>query len=244
MRSTTMQGRTMIARAKVVASWSPTPGTHAIRIAKPPGFEYTAVQFVGLEIETAEGGIEYPMSIATSPTRPDLEFAVRASDSPFKRAFVALAPGDEVEIDGPYGHFVLDPARPAVLVAGGIGITPLKGMAEYATDEKLPIEVRLVYSNRSGDDVAYRTELDALARANPRFRVVHTLTGKDARADFPHRTGRIDLPLLSEVSADLDRPVYYVCGTPEMVTSMVKALFGSGVPRERILFEKFMGYEG
>src|SRR2546423_6937944 len=63
------------------------------------------------------------------------------------------------------------------MLAGGIGITPLKGMAEYANDKMLPIQVRLLYSNRSEGEIAFRAELEELERRNPNFRVLHTLTG-------------------------------------------------------------------
>ena len=49
-------------------------------------------------------------------------------------------------------------------------------MAEYAADQALPIPIRLVYSNRSEDEIAYRDELEALERQNARFHVLHTLT--------------------------------------------------------------------
>src|SRR5207245_10710148 len=101
-----------------------------------------------------------PMSLATSPTRPHLEYAVRLSDSPYKRAFAGLQPGDETRVFGPIGDFVLHETRPAVLLAGGIGITPLKGMAEYAAANTLPITIRLVYCHRREAELADRHELD------------------------------------------------------------------------------------
>src|SRR5437867_9881027 len=122
-----------------------------------------------------------PMSLATSPTRPHLEYAVRLSDSPYKRAFAGLRPGDETRVFGPIGDFVLHERRPAVLVAGGIGITPLKGMAEYAADKTLPIPIRLVYSNRSEDEIVYRHELEAVEKQSRRFRVPYTLSRPSAR---------------------------------------------------------------
>jgi hypothetical protein len=73
------------------------------------------------------------------PDATALEYGVRVSDSAFKRASAALQPGDTVVVQGPLGHYILDTSRPAILVAGGIGITPLKGMAEYAADRTLPI---------------------------------------------------------------------------------------------------------
>jgi ferredoxin-NADP reductase len=233
----------VIAQVHVVESRSLTPTVHTVRFEKPPGFEFAPVQFCGLEFATAEGSIEYPMSLACAPTRPYLEFGARISESPWKRAFAALRPGDLAEIDGPYGHFVLDESAPAVLLAGGIGITPLKGMAEYAADRKLPIEVRLVYSNRTEEEIAYRAELELLARANPRFRILHTLTRAPEAGSWMGRRGRIDPGLIATAAEGLLDPVYYVCGAPGMVRESLRSLAAAGVPQERIRFEAFRGYQ-
>src|SRR5205807_1480706 len=167
-------------RVPVVSSRPLTPSTHEIRIEKPKAFVFRPTQFTFLQLKTDEGMDARPMSLASSPTRPHLEYAVRLSDSPYKRAFAALQPGDEVRVFGPIGDFVLHETRPAVLLAGGVGITPLKGMAEYAADKALPIPVRLVFSNRSEDEILYRDELDSLAKQNPNFRVFYTLTRSSA----------------------------------------------------------------
>src|SRR5947208_10222195 len=177
-------------RTRVVASRSLTPNTRAIELEKPQAFTFRPTQFTFLQLKTEEGMDARPMSLATSPTRPHLEYAVRLSDSPYKRAFAALQPGDEVAVFGPIGDFVLHETRPAGLLAGGIGITPLKGMAEYAADKALPIPIRLVFSNRSEDEIVYRDELDALERQNARFRVPYTLTRTSAQG-WPGTTGRV-----------------------------------------------------
>lgn len=234
----------MIAKVEVLESRRLTPTTHDVRFSKPEGFRFLPVQFCGLEFDTEEGPIEYTMSLACSPTKDYLEFGARiASGSPWKRAFGALKPGDEAEVDGAYGHFVLDESRPAVLVAGGIGITPLKGMAEYAADKALPQPMVLVYSNRTPEEIAYRGDLDALAKENPRFRVVHTITRPgEAKEPWKGRTGRIDPALLAEAAKGLKDPAYYVCGTPEMVVEAFQMLRGLGVPAQRIVHERFLGY--
>ncbi|MCI4326848.1 MAG: hypothetical protein L3K16_04335 [Thermoplasmata archaeon] len=219
-----------------------TPTVHDVRFEKPEGFDFAPVQFCGLEIAAGEGSIEYPMSLACSPTKPYLEFGARVSTSPWKAAFAALRPGDVAEVDGAYGHFLLHEDAPAVLVAGGIGITPLKGMAEYAADRELPIDVRLVYSNRTEDEIAYRAELDALLRQNPRFGLVHTLTRAPQDSAWAGRRGRIDGSLLAEASRGLESPFYYVCGTPAMVQETHRSLLASGVPPERVNYEMFRGY--
>jgi len=225
----------------VVSSRKLTPHTHGIMVVKPGGFSFRPTQFTFLSLKTDAGTDVRPMSIATSPTRPNLEYAVRISDSPFKRAFVSLRPGDSVTVQGPFGRFVLKEDRPAVLLAGGVGITPLKGMAEYATDKALHIPLRLVYSNRSVDEIAYLAELEELERRNPRLAVIHTLTGK-APKGWKGSVGRIGPKLLRDAVAGLDRPVYYVCGKTPMVAGMLRLLSEYGVPESDVLLEVFRGY--
>ncbi|HVL88299.1 MAG TPA: FAD-dependent oxidoreductase [Candidatus Thermoplasmatota archaeon] len=234
--------RDVIFRGRVLESRKLTPSVHGIRVEKPPDFRFRPVQFVGLEIGTEEGPVEYTMSMASSPTRPHIEFGARLSASPWKRAFAALSPGDEVEIDGPYGHFVLDESRPAVLVAGGVGITPLKGMLEYATDRALALPVTLLYSNRTPEEIAYRTEIDALAAANARARVVHTISRPSPGDGWKGRTGRIDATLLSQTAKDQPGSKWYLCGTPSFVGDTFRALRDAGVPAADVLYERFMGY--
>jgi len=225
----------------VVASRQLAPRTHGIMLKKPAGFSFRPTQFTFLSVKTDRGTDVRPMSIATSPTRPNLEYAVRVSESPFKRAFASLRPGDSVKVQGPFGRFLLKEDRPAVLLAGGIGITPLKGMAEYASDSALPITVRLVYSNRAEEEIAYRAELEHLAKRNPRFSVLHTLTGKVPKG-WDGSVGRIGTKLLQDATRGLERPVYYVCGKTSMVAEMIRLLSGSGVPEADVMVEIFRGY--
>ena len=229
-------------RGKVVSSRQLTPTTRAIEVEKPKVFTFRPTQFTFLQLQTEEGMDARPMSLATSRTRPHLEYAIRLSDSAYKRAFAALQPDDEVRVFGPIGDFVLHETRPALLLAGGIGITPLKGMAEYAADKSLPIPIRLVYSNRSEDEIVYRRELEALETQNARFRVLHTLT-RTTDDGWQGKTGRIDQKLLQEAARDLADPIYYVSGTPSMVVGTLRLLRGSGVPESDIEIEAFRGYE-
>jgi ferredoxin-NADP reductase len=226
---------------EVLSSWDPTPSTHAIRLRKPGSFHFRPTQFTFLGLRTALGLDWRPMSLATSPTREHLEYAVRVSTSEFKQAFSQLRPGDPAWVRGPFGEFFLNEQRPAVLIAGGIGITPLKGMAEYATDRILGIPVRLLYSSRSEEEIAFRTELEQLAGRNPRFTIRLTLTGEAPR-DWQGETGRISSRMVEELASDLVEPMYYVCGTPEFVRDQLGLLARMGVSEADLDWEPFRGY--
>ena len=227
---------------EVIESRRITPSIHKILLKKPDAFGFLPVQFTFLSLMTKEGMDTRPMSIATSPTRPNLEYAVRVSDSSYKTAFASLKLGDSATVQGPYGDFVLDAKRPAVLVAGGIGITPLKGMAEYAADRKLQIPMRLLYSNRTVDEIAYRSELEKLEKSNPKFTVFHTLTGENISEDWRGLRGRINTEYLLKASEGLERPNYYLCGTPGMVKACFDLLQRMEVSEHDVNYEVFRGY--
>jgi glycine betaine catabolism B len=184
------------------------------------------------------------MSLATSPTRPHLEYGVRISPSAFKRAFAALQPGNAVMVQGPLGHYILDTSRPAVLAAGGIGITQLKGMAEYAADRRLSIPVRLVYSNRTVDQIVYREELEALEQGNPNFRVLWTLTRPEP-GSWTGWAGRVaghsGTTLLVEAAEALDQTVYYFA--PGFIQACFKSLVESGFSEADISSKSSAGME-
>src|SRR5436305_11173648 len=140
-------------RIPVVSSRPLTPSTHEIRIEKPKAFVFRPTQFTFLQLKTDEGMDARPMSLASSPTRPHLEYAVRMSDSPYKRAFAALQPGDEVRVFGPIGDFVLHETRREVHLAGGVGVTLLIGMAGCETAMVLQFTVRHNAWERCGVNV-------------------------------------------------------------------------------------------
>ena len=128
------------------------------------------------------------------------------------------------------------------LIAGGIGVTPLKGVAEYAADRALPISIRLVCSNPNEDEIIDRRRTGGAATARPLyFRVLHTLT-RTADRGWQGTAGRIHRKLLQEAARDLKDPIYYVSGTPSMVMGTFWLLRDEGIPEGDIEVEAFRGY--
>jgi ferredoxin-NADP reductase len=140
-----------------------------------------------------------------------------------------LRPGTKVIAEGPYGAFTpAQDSRQVLLLAGGVGITPLRAM--FAT---LPAHVTLIYRASSPDDVVFGPELDAIAR--DRGGMVHYLIGSRAQlGGDPLSAER----LLSLVPG-LRRYDVYVCGPAGMQDSAFAALTAAGVPRGRIHRESF-----
>lgn len=226
------------AKTRVVRVREETASARSIWLERPPGFTFAASQAVRLILD----GHPRPFSIASGPEREHLQFIARRSESPFKKAFFSVAAGDQVEIAGPRGAFFLEPYRPAVMLAGGIGITPMKCLIEHAFDQRLTTPITLVYGNRSEDEVVWGAEVDGLAGTGvPRLSVIHTLSQPSKQ--WGGRTGRIDSELVKALVEQTPGAIFYVSGPAPMVLETHDALTAAGVDASRVRFELFRGYD-
>lgn len=235
--------------ARLVGQEEVAKGTLALRVSKPEGFKFAAGQAVYVAIPDlknadAKGRIR-TFSIASAPQDAELEIAIRQTDSGFKR-YVADAPaGSSLQLEGPYGDLVLheDASRPAVFLAGGIGVTPFRSMILDATSRALPHRLFLFYSNRRPEDAAFLAELRQLEGKNPRFTLITTFTEYSAIAhEGAVERGHITAAMLSKHLGDMTAPVYYVAGPAAMVSAMEGLLKDAGANPADVRAEKFPGY--
>lgn len=155
----------------------------------------------------------------------------------------AVQAGDVLRLRAPAGHFVFDaePGLPVVLVAGGIGITPLLAMLQASLAEDPARPVHLFYGVRRSAELAFGARLAALAAEHPAF-VLHRVLGQPAEGEQPGRdyehAGHIDVELLRRTLPH-GRHRFYVCGPPPMMNALVPALAAWGVPPEDLRHEAF-----
>lgn len=157
------------------------------------------------------------------------------------RWLVEEAPlGAALEVRAPGGRFVLDPgAGPLVLIAGGIGVTPLACMATALAAQGMPRETWLLLAARRRRELALEGELRALAEAHPRLRLEVILSRPDPGDRCDHE-GRVDASLLARLLPPSDAPYgFYLCGPPAMTADLTRGLLELGVPRSAIHEELF-----
>ena len=151
--------------------------------------------------------------------------------------------GDVLQVKAPAGHFFIDrdASVPAVLVAGGIGITPMMSMLRWCVAAQPGRTVHLYYGVRSSADHAFKQVLEQLAAEHPAFHlhVVYSQAGAADQVgrDFQH-AGRMDVELLRRTLPH-GRHQFYVCGPAAMMESLVPALVSWGVPQQDVHFEAF-----
>ncbi|HVW71898.1 MAG TPA: FAD-dependent oxidoreductase [Candidatus Paceibacterota bacterium] len=223
-------------------------GTMEFALARPEALVFEAGHTIDLTLvnppETDVEGNRRTFSILSAPHEPELRIATRIRDSAFKRVLAAARVGTEVELEGPFGSYTLheNAARPAVFLAGGIGITPFHAMAADAAARNLPHRLILFYSSRRKEDAAYLEELERIAAAHPRFTFVPTLTADDPASDWNGERGRVDAAMLARHIPAGVFPVYYLAGPQRMVLATRDLLAATGVSRDDIRYEEFSGY--
>jgi ferredoxin-NADP reductase len=172
-------------------------------------------------------------------------FVTRMRDTAFKRSLKRVPPGTEVQMSSAMGSFTLhkNPARPAVFLAGGIGITPFFSIVRQADHDRFQHKLYFFYANHRPEDAPFLDLLKDLDRTNPNFRFIGAMTDMSrSKISWDGETGRIDKEMLSTYLSDLQGSIYYIAGPPAMVAAMRQVLVAANLDEDDIRTEEFAGY--
>ncbi len=222
--------------------------TMAFYLVRPEGFQFKAGQSLDLTIldppQTDAEGNTRTFSIASPPFERELMVATRLRDTAFKRVLATSGPEMRLQVEGPAGSFTLhrNAQKPAVFLAGGIGITPFFSMFLDAHHEHLPHEIYLFYGNRRPEDAAFLDPLRETA-ADPKLHFIPTMSEMErSRRSWDGEVGMISKDLLARHLPKIQGPIYYIAGPPGMVASLREVLAAAGVDEDDIRTEEFSGY--
>ena len=236
-------------RSKLLHRAEVADGTMAFHFERPAQFDFTPGQSADVTLpnppETDPEGSVRTFSIASAPFENLLMFATRMRDTAFKRSLKKVPIGTDVKIDSATGSFTLhkNSAKPAVFLAGGIGITPFFSILRQADHDRLQHKLCLFYSNRRPQDAPFLEDLRMLETSNPNFELVCTMTAiEQSKDEWQGETGLISKEMLSRHLTNLQGPIYYVAGPPAMVAGLRKMLVAADVDEDDIRSEDFAGY--
>jgi predicted ferric reductase len=223
-------------RLRVLRVIEEAPGVVSIEIggARLDRMKARAGQFFTWRFLTRDHWWEaHPFSLSAAPDGQRLRITVKGLGD-YTRGLRALAPGTRVLVEGPFGAFTsASRRRPRVaLIAGGVGITPIRALLEEMPGA--PGDIAVVYRALGPDDVILRAELDELARR--RGAEVHYVLG-DHRA--PGAGELLSPEHLCRLVPDIAARDVYVCGPPAMTEATRASLDRSGVSRRHIFTERF-----
>jgi len=181
-----------------------------------------------------------PYSIASIPSDlPEMRFLIRYLPGGVMSGYLAetCQTGDFVEIEGPYGDFILrETTKPLVMVAGGTGLAPIISMLDSLREARRHrAGISVYFGVRTYGDLFYLEELGLRREMMPRLDYHIIVEQADPRWSGP--VGRVT-DLLSETQLD-EGTTCYLCGPPGMIAAATERLIAAGLPTESIFYERF-----
>jgi len=192
-------------------------------------------QYFNLRLLTRDGWWRaHPFSLSAAPNGRSLRFTVKNLGD-WTARLQALEPGTRVTLEGPYGTLTgaRRTRRRVLLVAGGIGITPLRALLESLPGR--PGDLTLIYRASHETEVVFREELDALAAH--RGAAVHYLVGRRGSPEMPGDP--LDAAGLRALVPDVEQRDVYLCGPVPLMESVCASLKILAVPASQVHLERF-----
>jgi predicted ferric reductase len=205
-----------------------------------PGFRISPGQFGWLTLWASPFKITgHPFSFSGSAEVADgrVEMSIRNLGD-FTSAIHKVPVGQRVYLDGPYGAFTIgNPADMHVLIAGGVGVTPMMSMIRTLADRGDKRPVILLYGSKDWESITFREELEAL-KARLNLDVIHVLanppTGWTGEQGFI--SAEVFKRHLPPPYADHE---YFICGPGVMMDAIEKTLGELGVPLTKYHSERY-----
>jgi len=214
----------------------------SFRFKKPEAFDYKAGQYITVTLNSNGKKLSKAFTLSSSPTEKDhIEFTKKLTGHEYSNILDVIKVGDNALISGPFGKMTFEGEYEKIaLLGGGIGITPMISICKYSTDMKLSTDIMLICSDKTEQDMIFAEELEEMKRQNPNLAVFNTLTR--ASENWTGCRERICDSLILRELPDYAERVFYVCGPPPMVDSMMEMLHNMKIPDSMIHKESLIGY--
>ncbi|CAN5145738.1 hypothetical protein BH11PLA2_BH11PLA2_45310 [soil metagenome] len=224
-----------------------TPNVKTFRFVPVEGgtlpFDHEPGQYLILSLMIDGQPVRRSYTIASPPSQNHyVEISVKREENGLASRYLhdCIHVGDVFNVTAPAGRFTFTghESESLLLIAGGVGITPLMAKIRYLTDCGWPGRIHLLVSARMESELIFRRELDELQRRHANLEVTTTLTREDSQ-NWPGLRGRITATLLREVLTQHANSRVHLCGPTEMTEPLIALLKAEGVAERRIHQESF-----
>ena len=237
---------------RVAAIFQETPTVKTFRLMERGHgdipFTFMPGQFLSFTAEIKGKRFRRSYTIASSPTQRDyVEVTVKREDhgAESRQLHDNVTTGDLIEISGPLGVFTFtgNESESIVLIAGGVGITPMMSVIRYLTDRSYPGDVFFLYGARSIEHFIFREELDYLQRRHTNLHVFATM-GQSEGTSWTGATGPISKDFIAASVPHIAKRRIHLCGPMPMMDAVKAALDDLDVPKQQIKTEAFGPAQG
>lgn len=194
--------------------------------------QFVTVLFPDLDVPSGKA-----YSLSSTPNDPFLAITVKKLGI-YSSRLHELKVGDEMLVSPPYGFLNPQFDGPIVMIAGGVGVSPLWSIVRDALAKDSQRDIQLWYSNRTLDDIVFAKELTDLAGRFEQFGVRHFIT-RQAKIPAGYEKGRIDVAKMLSQSKSTPSTFFFICGHENFVGDIWRNLVAAGVPENQLATETF-----
>lgn len=234
----------MLKKPYLVEGVHPERGDVWTLVLRPRGHEgihFQPGQFAWITLDISPFRMrEHPFSMSSNGDNPDITaFSIKALGD-FTNTIKNVKPGTKAFLDGPYGVFTTERYQDSagfVLIAGGIGITPMMSILVTQAERKDDRPYLLIYASKTWKNITFREELDELKETLD-LTIVHVL--REPPDDWSGAKGYVDKELLERyIPKRRGTRNYFICASPKMMDQVELALHELDVPPTNIHMEHF-----
>jgi len=233
MKKMNMSGLFKKSTTEIISVDNPYGDYYTVRLKPAEGTHWEAGEhgIYTIPDKNVEGKRWRAFSVATVENEGSIMLGTRTGKniSSFKQQLIKLKAGDKMDVRGPFGWFLLqDETSPIVLVATGVGITPIRALLkEVENDSKRNVEV--IYSSK--EFYLFGDEIESITKNNDKITLTKTSTREATQS------------AITEIAAKYNsNAYYYVSGASKAISSIKKLLKSSGIKGGRVINDPFLGY--
>lgn len=237
---------------RIKAIFDDAPNVKTFRLMEPNldsmPFTFLPGQYATVTSEINGEKVRRSYTISSSPTQRDyIELTIKREQYGLESRHLHdhAIPGDLLEMSAPAGNFFFTgkEANGIVLIAGGVGITPMMSVLRYLTDRSYPKDIHLLYAVNSPSSIIFREECDYLARRHPNVQVDVIVSSTEGNP-WTGPVGLITSDFIIKTVPDIAHHRIHLCGPPAMMTAVKTALLQLNIPSDQIKTEQFAPPKG
>jgi len=201
-----------------------------------------AGQYIGMMLDVPERGTVFRnYSLSSSPNSNYYRISVKREEKGLVSNYLhdTLSQGDKIKLNPPYGCMYLkETDKPAVLISGGVGITPMMSILQNAAEQKLSRRIHFIHGTRNKNTHAFKDDVVSLTRDHDNVNH-HFFYSRNSVKSADTEPGRITMNSVKEIASNQKDAEFYLCGPAQMMRDLYRGLINWGVTPNNIVYEYF-----
>ncbi len=203
---------------------------------------FNSGQYISIMLDLPEEGtVVRNYSLSNHPNGKYYRISVKREENGLVSNYLhdTLCQGDKIRVNPPYGSLCLkETDKPAVLVSGGVGITPMMSILQDAADQQLTRQIHFIHGTADRNTHAFKDDVVTLTTDNDNFNH-HFFYSRDSVRSADSKEGRMTMNSIKEIVGHKKDAEFYLCGPAQMMKYLYRELINWGVTPDNIVYEYF-----